>query len=86
MTQRKDQLAERLVAAIRELPEAQVAEVLDFVGFLQAKYGRRPEVGSAGAILQAFQEHGPLQFAPGELDALLADIELMRDRDLEEHL
>ena len=39
----------------------------------------------AEAILQALEEGGPLQFEPGELEAILQDIEWSRDSDLDEH-
>lgn len=82
----KEQLIDRLAAAIQELPTEKVISVLDFVGYLQSRYSQRqPERGSAEAILQALKQTGPLQFEPGELDALLADIERMREMDLTEH-
>ena len=89
MAQSKAQLTERLLAAVQGLPEDKVAEVLDFAGYLQSKFGQhRPPRGSAEAILQALQaleEVGPLQFDPGELEAILEDIERARDSDLDEH-
>ena len=86
MVQSKSQLTERLLAAVQELPEDKVAEVLDFAGYLQSKVGpRRPPRGSAEAFFQALEEVGPLQFDPGELEAILEDIERSRDSDLEEH-
>ncbi|HEY8601838.1 MAG TPA: DUF2281 domain-containing protein [Thermomicrobiales bacterium] len=42
MGQRKAQLTERLVAEVQELPEDRVAEVLDFAGYLRAKYESLP--------------------------------------------
>jgi hypothetical protein len=86
MAQNKAQLTERLLAAVRGLPEDKVAEVLDFAGYLQSKISQhRPSRGSAEAILQALEEVGPLQFDPGELEAILEDIERARDSDLDEH-
>ncbi len=41
--------------------------------------------GSAEAVLEALEQVGPLQFAPGELDALLAEIQTMREMDLESY-
>ena len=85
MVQSKSQLTERLLATVQELPEDKVAEVLDFAGYLQSKIGpNRPPRGSAEAILQALEEVGPLQFDPGELEALLEDIERSRDSDLDD--
>jgi len=79
-------MTERLLATVQELPEDKVAEVLDFVGYLHSKYGQRhPERGSLEAFLQILQETGGLQFDPGELEAILADIERARDSDVEEH-
>jgi hypothetical protein len=86
MEQTKEQLLHRLVAAIQELPTDKVLTILDFVGYLQSQYGqRRPERGSAEAIMHALEQSGPLQFEPGELDALLAEVEHMREIDLEAH-
>jgi hypothetical protein len=45
---------------------------------------QNPERGSAEAILQAQDRVAPLLFEPGELDALLAEIDEMRNLDLEE--
>ena len=86
MEQIKEQLTNRLIAAVRELPIEKVETILDFVGFLQSQYsGRLPERGSPEAVLQALERVGPLQFEPGELDSLLTDIEHMRETDLAEH-
>jgi hypothetical protein len=85
MVQSKSQLTERLLAAAQELPEDKVAQVLDFVGYLQSKaQPRRPPRGSAEAILQDLEVNGPLQFEPGELEAILEDIERARDSELDE--
>ncbi len=40
-----------------------------------------PRRGSVEAVLQALEQVGPLQFAPGELDTLLAEIQTMREMD-----
>ena len=86
MAESKTRLTERLLVAVQGLPEDKVAEVLDFAGYLHSKYGQRgPKRGSAEAILKDLAENEPLQFEPGELDALLADIEQARDSDLDEH-
>lgn len=86
MERRKNDLAHRLLMAVQDLPEDKVAEILDFTEYLHGKYAeRRPERGSPEAILHDLAENGPLQFEPGELDALLDDIEQARDSDLEEH-
>ena len=83
MEQGKAWLTERIVEAVQELPEEKMAEVLDFAAYLQSKYAaRRAERGSPEAILQALRETGGLQFEPGELDALLAEIEESRESDL----
>jgi hypothetical protein len=86
MEQTKEQLTDRLIAAVRELPIEKVSTILDFAGYLQSQYSRRiPERGSPEAVLHALEQVGPLQFEPGELDALLNDIERMRETDLAEH-
>lgn len=82
----EDALTRQLRAAVRDLPADKVAEVLDSAGYLRDKYGQaRPERGSAEAIFRALDEVGPLEFEPGELETLLAEIERLRDSDLEEH-
>jgi len=57
--------------------------VIDF-DYLRSKYAPdAPRRGSGEAILQALEQVGPLQFAPGELDTLLAEIQTLREVDLE---
>ena len=86
MEQTKEQLTDRLIAAVRELPIEKVATILDFADYLQSQYSRQiPERGSPEAVLQLLEQVGPLQFEPGELDSLLTDIERMRETDLAEH-
>jgi len=86
MEQTKDQLIDRLVAEIRELPADKVASVLDFVGYLKSQHTtQRAERGSAQAFVHALDEVGPLQFEPGELDSLLSDIDHLRALDLNRH-
>jgi hypothetical protein len=82
----KEELTNHLLAAIQDLPKDKVLTVLHFVGYLQSISGQlpSPERGSAEAISKALDQAGPLRFDPGELDALLADIEHMREMDLEE--
>lgn len=67
------------------MPEDKVAEVLDFAGYLQTRIEpSRPLRGSAQAILQTLEMVGPLQFDPGELESILDEIALSRDRDADE--
>lgn len=81
----KEQLAQRLIAAIRDLPEERVLTVLHFAEYLQSSADTQlPERGSAGVILHALDEVGPLQFEPRELGILLEDIEHAREVDLQE--
>jgi|GEM_PF-898317 len=80
----KQQMETRLVAAVQDLPPEKLLQVIDFAGYLRSKYA--PETlqrGSSEAILQALEQVGPLQFAPGELDTLLAEIQTMREMDME---
>ncbi len=80
--QRKVQLTERLVAAVQELHEDQVAEVLDFASYLRTKYEYiGPADGSAKILLTMLDSGGALQFDPGELDTILAEINQARDND-----
>ena len=74
------QLLERLIAALHDLPPDKLPQVFDFVGYLQGRYGRHTSPrGSAQAIMETIEGVGPLQFAPGELDAILADISASRE-------
>jgi hypothetical protein len=73
-----------LMAAMRGLPPEKVQQVIDFADYLRAKYASDvSQPGSAEVILQALEQTGPLQFAPGELDALLAEIQTLREMDIE---
>lgn len=86
MTPTRERLLDKLVETARSLPEDKLLGVIDFAGYLQSEYSRRrPERGSPEAILQALERIGPLQFEPGELDQLLAEIEQIRLMDLGEH-
>ncbi|RMF26415.1 MAG: hypothetical protein D6759_19710 [Chloroflexi bacterium] len=79
----KERLLDRLLETARALPEEKLSAVVDFADYLQHQQRRRkPERGSAEAILQ---HAGKFQFEPGELDRLLAEIEQMREMDLEDH-
>lgn len=46
--------AEQVVAEIRTLPEVELREVLDFVGYLKARHGRAVPTASDGAGFGAF--------------------------------
>lgn len=55
--------------------------MIDFADDLRTKYAADvPQRGSAEVILQALEQTGPLQFAPGELDTLLAEVQALRDQ------
>ena len=74
----------RLITAVRGLPPARVRQVIDFADFLRTKYTADVQQrGSPEMILQALEQTGPLQFAPGELDALLAEVQALREMDAE---
>ncbi len=80
MEQRKAQLTERIIAAVQELPEERVAEVLDVASYLRAKHDQQvPRRGSAETLLHLLDNGGALQFAPGELDTILDEIDRARD-------
>jgi len=82
----REQLTDRLVTDIQDLPTDKMFQVIDFVGYLRTKYSlQSPQRGSAEAILQAVEQVGSLQFEPGELDTLLADIQSMREMDMEDY-
>jgi len=78
VTEQTSELVEQLTGKLRKLPDEKVREVMDFVEFLESKEQRQPQRGSAEAILRHV---GGWQFEPGELEALLADIERMRDME-----
>ena len=77
--------ARELTIIINELPSEKVQELMDFAYYLRQRYVPQPRRGSAAAILETLEEVGPLQFAEGELDSLLADIETMRQLDMSIH-
>jgi hypothetical protein len=80
----KRQMEARLEAAVRGLPHEKILQVIDFAGYLRSKYASdAPQRGSSEAILEALEQIGPLQFAPEELDTLLAEIQTMREMDME---
>ena len=80
----KQQIGTRLTAAVQDLPPEKILQVIDFASYLRSRYAPdAPQRGSSEAILQALEQVRPLQFAPGELDTLLAEIQTMREMDLE---
>lgn len=77
----------RLVTAVRGLPPDKVQQVIDFADYLRTKYTADvPQRGSPEVILQALEQIGPLQFAPGELDALLTEVQALRDNAFAQQL
>jgi len=80
----KQQIETRLATAVRGLPPDKMRQVIDFANYLRSKYASdAPRRGSAEVILQTLAQVGPLQFAPGELDTLLGEIQTMREMDIE---
>jgi hypothetical protein len=80
----KQQMETCLSAAVQDLPPEKILQVIDFAGYLRSKYAPdTPKRGSVEAVLQALEQVGPLQFAVGELNARLAEIQIMREMDLE---
>jgi len=78
----KQQIETRLATAVRDLPDEKILQVIDFADYLRSRYAPdAPERGSVEAVLQALEQVGPLQFAPGELNTLLAEIQTMREMD-----
>lgn len=78
------QMENHLAAAVRDLPREKILQVIDYAGYLRSKYARDAHRrGSVEAILLALEQIGPLEFAPGELDTLLADTQTMREMDLD---
>jgi hypothetical protein len=85
LTQLTSTQARELENILADLPVEKVQEVMDFAYYLRQRYTSHPRRGSATAILEALEEVGPLQFEEGELDALLQDIEAMRQLDMLEN-
>lgn len=82
----EDELTNRLMLAVQDLPREKLLAILDFADHMHNRYGRsHPPRGSAESILSVLDEVGPLDFEPGELDALLEGIDQIRAQDLEEH-
>lgn len=82
MERRKADLTQQIVAAVQELPEEQMAEVLDFASYLRARHDRyAPPRDFGEEFLHILDSGGKLQFAPGELDVILAEIDRARDTD-----
>jgi len=80
----KRQIETHLATAVRGLPPEKIFQVIDFADYLRSKYAPdAPQRGSVEVILEALEQVGPLQFAPGELDTLLAEIQTMREMDME---
>jgi hypothetical protein len=78
--QTNTQLLERLISALYDLPPDKLPQVFDFVGYLQGRYGQgAARRGSGRALIEAIEGVGQLQFAPGELDAILDDINAARE-------
>ena len=78
----EQQIETRLATAVQDLPHEKILQVIDFAGYLRSKCAPdAPQRGSSEAILQALEQVGPLQFAAGELDTLLTEIQTMREMD-----
>jgi hypothetical protein len=75
-----------LESLVAELPDEKAREVFDFAAYLHRQYAQQPGRGSARAILRALGEGGPLEFDDGELDALLAELEALRQLDVADHV
>ena len=77
MSKAHDVLIEQIVSELRVLPGEAVQEVLDFVGYLQAKRRRDWIIcGSADALLACW---GKWRFEPGERAELDAYIQALRE-------
>ena len=75
------ELLRALADKLQELPENRLREVLDFVDFLRSYQPQQSDRGSPEALLRHV---GTWSFAPGELDRLLADIQEMREMELDQ--
>jgi len=70
-----------LTEKLQELPEDRLKEVLDFVEFLRSRSTPQRARGSPEALLA---HAGAWTFAEGELEGLLADLERLRELELEQ--
>lgn len=78
----RDRLVDDLFALVQELPTDQLVAVSEYAKGLRMD---APSRGTAQALLEALTHSGPLQFESGELDRLLAELETMRQLDMEEY-
>lgn len=82
----KKELLDHLISVVQELPADQIAEVSEFAEELKENSKKLgSERGSIEAIIETMNKFGPLEFEPGELENLLAEISAMRELDLGEH-
>ena len=79
-----------LIKMIARMPFQMLMQLFEYASGLLTPAGsksgissieQRPEPGSAEALLKAFDEVGPLEFDPGELDRILEEIREMRHMD-----
>ena len=82
LNERTSTSVKELETILAELPADKVQEVVDFASYLRHRYHTIAQRGSAQAILQTLEQTGPLEFEEGELDALLYEIEAMREMDM----
>ena len=82
MAQRTIKPAEELETLLTALPAEAARELFDFAAFLHQRYALQPGRVPTGAILEALEDAGPLEFEEGELDTILDDIALMRQMDM----
>lgn len=75
-----DTLLDHLQQKLKNLPEKEAREVLAFVESLQAAANSGGQRGSAERVLSVA---GSMSFDDGELDGILADIQLSRELDME---
>ncbi len=74
------QVLKELTEKLQELPEDRLQEVLDFVESLRSQSTPRRVRGSPEALLP---HAGAWTFTQGELEGLLADLERLRELELE---
>lgn len=73
-------LLKELISKLEGLSENRLQEVVDFVDFLRSRPIQQSNRGSPDALLQ---HAGTWSFEPGELDRLLAEIQEMREMELD---
>lgn len=80
-----DGLVAQLTRTAQTLPAEKLQETLDFMEFLQQRAAPPPSAAPRGSAQALMRYLGAWQFAPGELERILADLDDMREMEMEPH-